>query len=176
MGERTSGVEQSELPANGTQPAPIAPPETVQQLGSEIAALRVDLDGLVAELDRRRHEVFDLRLQARRHARGIALTIIGLVGAAAGFVWMGTWRARRQDRLASRAGRFGQGLSRMIDQPEHVAAGPTVPAKIMMVAANAAVAVFIKKVLEYAVASTMDRQRRRDHAAAPTVDQPRTVV
>ena len=44
------------------------PRETALELGEEIVAVRQDLDMLLAEADRRRHEVMDVRLQLRRHA------------------------------------------------------------------------------------------------------------
>ncbi len=89
-------------------------------------------------------------------------TLRAVAGAAARFVCIGFWRARRRDRLASKADRLRQALSRIIDQPERVAAEPTVPAKIMTAAPNTAVAVIIKKVLERGAAHLMDGQRRGD--------------
>ncbi len=79
-----------------------SPRETTRQLDGEIAALREELAGLVAELDRRRHELLDLR----------------------------------------------EAFSRMLAKPERVAAEQTVPTKIFIAAANAAVATAIKKVVE----------------------------
>jgi hypothetical protein len=43
------------------------PRETALELGEEIVAVREDLDVLLAEADRRRHEVMDGRLQLQRH-------------------------------------------------------------------------------------------------------------
>ena len=72
----------------------------------EIDALRDQLDGIVGELDRRRHEAFDVRLQLRRHRTAVAT--VGVVAAAlvvSGFV---AWRnaRRRQDRLLVHLGRL----------------------------------------------------------------------
>jgi hypothetical protein len=46
MGERTSGL-------NGSSRA------SIEELGSEIASVREELDTLLGELDRRRHEALD---------------------------------------------------------------------------------------------------------------------
>ena len=48
-------------------------PEHVSRVSGEIAMLRSEIGSLVGELDRRRHELFDLRLQARRHPVGLAI-------------------------------------------------------------------------------------------------------
>jgi hypothetical protein len=59
----------------------------------EIESIRGDLDVLVRELDRRRHEALDWRRQVRRHRRGIAFAT-GMAGVALlGLVW---WSARRR--------------------------------------------------------------------------------
>jgi hypothetical protein len=99
----------------------------------------------------------------RRHAPGIAVTAVAFVGAAAGFVWLGVWRARRRQRLAARAGRLRLAVSRLIEHPERVASEPTMAAKIITAAANAAVAALIKKTLERVVAETMARPRPAAH-------------
>jgi hypothetical protein len=57
MGERTPGLETN---------SDASPRAVVEELGSEVAGVREELDTLLAELDRRRHEVFDVRLQLRR--------------------------------------------------------------------------------------------------------------
>ena len=45
------------------------PQQHVQRVAGEIDTLRGELGALVAELDRRRQELFDLGLQVRRQAR-----------------------------------------------------------------------------------------------------------
>ena len=135
-----------------------SPRETTRQLDGEIAALREELAGLVAELDRRRHELLDIKLQAKRHALEMALTGTALVATAAGFVWLGAWRARRRQSIRSRAGRLREALSRVLARPERVAAEPTVPTKIFTAAANAAVATALKKVVERGLQGALKRK------------------
>ena len=125
----------------------ISPRENSRQLEGEIAMLRDELAGLVAELDQRRHELTDIKLQARRHVAGVTLTGVGLVTSAAGFVWLAAWRARRRRTTMARMGRLREAVSRMADRPERVAAETGAPAKILTAAVNAAVAIAVKKIL-----------------------------
>jgi hypothetical protein len=161
MGEGTTRIDDTSTARNNGRT--LAAPEATKALEAEIAVVREELGELVAEMDRRRHEALDIRRHLRRHAVEITLTTIGLVGAATGFVWLGMWRARRRERLTSQADRLRRAMTRMMDRPERVAAEPTVPAKIVTAATNAAVATLIKKVLDRAVQHAMDSGR--DHSA-----------
>ena len=140
----------------------LSPRESSRQLEGEIAMLRDELGGLVAELDRRRHELTDVKLQAKRHALGTTLTAVGLLASAAGFVWLGAWHARRRRTTTARIGRLREAVSRMVERPERVAAEPSVPAKILTAAATAAVATAMKKVLERALRYVLRSRAERD--------------
>ncbi len=97
MGERTSRLELSSND-HKTPPAPAASPdETVRHLALEIASLREELGGLVAELDRRRHDLLDVRLQARRHAVTASAVVVVLIGAVWGLVRLRVWRVRKRE-------------------------------------------------------------------------------
>jgi hypothetical protein len=65
------------------------------EIERQIHAIRDDLDGLVGELDRRRHEALDWRLQASRHRRPL-LVAVGVVGVGIG--GYATLRRRRRRR------------------------------------------------------------------------------
>jgi hypothetical protein len=130
------------------EPTPRAITET---LGAEISVVRDELDGLVAELDRRRHDAFDVRHQLERHAFAVTLTALALVATAAGGVWLSVWRQRRRARLPARVGRLQHAIARMTEHPERVTAEPTMIGKIVTATANAAVAALVKKLLERAV-------------------------
>jgi hypothetical protein len=138
MGERTPSLDASSNSRESQAPRAVA-----EAVGGEIAVVREELDTLLGELDRRRHEALDVPLQLRRHAFGISLTILALVFTATGSVWLTLWRRRRTERLGARAGRLRQAVSRMTEHPERVAAEPTVAGKIAVAAANAAVAVLV---------------------------------
>jgi hypothetical protein len=186
MGERTTGLNQAPRsldamvePTNGAGGVAESPRETVRQLAGQITKLRDDLGGLVTELDRRRHEALDVKLQIRRNAREITFTSVALIGVAAGSVWLNIWRHRRRKRVSARVGRLQQAMSRMIERPERVAAEPTVTMKIITAAANAAAATLIKKVLERVVQQVMDRRQLAaddTSPACPVQPKPRSAA
>jgi hypothetical protein len=134
-------------------------------LGGEVAVVREELDVLLAELDRRGHELLDVRLQVRRHAVGTALALLALTGAAAGAVWLSTWRHRRQRSPSARAERLREALARMTEHPDRVAAAPTMAGRILTAAASAAVASLVRRGLEQGVPRLL--ARRRDGGSAP---------
>jgi hypothetical protein len=144
MAERTPGLSTNHESRSDHR----SPRAAVEELGGEVAGVREELDTLLSELDRRRHEALDVPLQLRRHAFGAGLTAMALVAAAAGSVWLAVWRRRRRARLSAKAGRFYHALSRMTEHPERVATEPSIPKKIATAAANVAVAALVKKVLE----------------------------
>jgi hypothetical protein len=132
------------------------------QIEGEIAEIRGHLDQSLAELDRRRHEATDVKLQIRRHpaavavAGGIVLLLLGGVGYA-------IWAARQRERPVNKAKRLRLALSRMIDEPQKVAkAEPTVPEKILAAAGTAAATILTKKIIERA----MNEAGRKEPARA----------
>jgi hypothetical protein len=117
---------------------------------------------MVVEIDRRRHELTDVRLQVRRHAVGVTVTDVALIAAVAGAVWLGMERRARQQGLLGRMARLRQAVGHMIDRPERVAAEPTVMGKILTAAGTAAVATLVKKGLDRAAQSVLDGRGSRD--------------
>ena len=99
--------------------SPTFPRAAARQLDGEIAALREELGSLVGELDRRRHEALDVKLQARRHAGGLTVSGVALVAAASGLRWL---TFRRHQPMVSKAGKVGEALSRILHRPARVAA------------------------------------------------------
>ena len=138
----------AQVGADGSARPGSSPRENVRRLEGEIAVLRDELAGLVAELDRRRHELTDIKRQARRHAVGAALTGTGLLMSAAGFAWLSAWRRRQRSKATARMEHLREAVSRMVARPDRVAAKPGIPAKILTVAAHAAGAIAIKKILQ----------------------------
>jgi hypothetical protein len=106
----------------------------VRALDEETGAVRRQLDDLLMELDRRRHEALDWRLQIRRHGRAIALAAGGIAAAATLIVAVYRARARRQATLAARLSeisdrgdRLRRALARIIEDPDRLA--PDEPAR-----------------------------------------------
>ena len=102
MGEGTVDVT-ANTPARGDGAEGEA---TERAIEHDIDRLRDRLDGMVGELDRRRQEAFDVRLQLRRHST--AVTTAGVVAGVlvvAGFV---AWRnaRRRQNQLLVHLGQL----------------------------------------------------------------------
>ena len=141
--------------------------DTVHELGSEVAHVRDELDVLLGEFDRRRHEVLDVPLQLRRHALGTGLTVLAFTLAAAGSVGLAMWRRQRRERIRARTGRLYQAIARMNEHTERVAE-PTILAKIVPAAASAAVAALVKKLLERGVTALANG--RADRPAMPAVN------
>jgi hypothetical protein len=156
MGERAPGVERmtAERPDARTTSR-----EMSQRLGAEIAIVREELNVLLAELDRRRHDLLDVRLQLRRHAKGTALTTLALVGVAAGAVWLSVGRRRRGRRLTADAGRLPGAISGVTEQPGRATAAATMAGKVVTAAASAAVASLVRKALEHAVRRLLEPKR-----------------
>ncbi len=94
--------------------------DTERALESDIERLRSELGAMVEELDRRRHDAFDVRLQLRRHA-GLVAAVAGgaVVLLVAGLVaW--TSSRRRQDRLLVRLQHLGRAVAIMARHPERL--------------------------------------------------------
>ena len=140
----------------------------VVALGSEATAAREQLDGLVAELRRRRDELMDWRTQLRRHRRGLTLVLGGVVAIAAAGLAVQVARSRRQAGLAARvaeltdkAERLGRALGRVPDDPDRLA--PAAPPKSRWAAVPAAlsVALPVVRVLLPHLAAALARPSRR---------------
>jgi hypothetical protein len=136
----------------------ISPREAVRQLDGEIARLREELSGLVAELDRRRHEALDIKLQVKRHGLQTALTAAALLTVGAGFVWLAAWRQRRGDTLHSRWGRLRGTVARALGGQVEAPA-PSLGKKVLTVAASAGIAAVVRKVLGRGMEMAWDRTR-----------------
>lgn len=134
------------------------PFDVVHRTEDDIDSLRRDLGRLVSELDRRRHELLDVRGQLRKHPRvvigaaaGAALLLGGLVAVAVG-------NRRRHARPSVRAAEARRALARLLDHPDRVAAEPSMGAKIATAAGVAAGAVVARRLAERLVARTMPRR------------------
>jgi hypothetical protein len=135
------------------------PRKVARELETEITEIRTRLDRSLAELDRRRHELTDVRLQVKRHpmvAVAAGLTVLALVGGVAYTVWA----ARQRNRPVSKARRLRHALSRMIEEPHKVAKSePTVPEKILAAAGTAAATILVKKLMERALDAAGQEKR-----------------
>ena len=154
MGEGTDRVNQRH--ANGE------PRKAARELETEITEIRSRLDRSLAELDRRRHELTDVRLQVKRHplvAAAAGATLLAIVGGVAYAVWA----SRQRNKPISKARRLEHALSRMIDEPHKVAKSePTVPENILAAAGAAAASILVKKLIERAFTLSSETRRSPD--------------
>jgi hypothetical protein len=125
-------------------PVPPPPAEKAAELEKEIEGIRGKLDGMVGELDRRRHELFDVKAQLRRHAVPLVAVAVALLGIAGGGIALGLSRRRRQQRLGARLTRLQEAMRRMIAKPNQVATTPGVGQKIAGAGGAAAASIVVK--------------------------------
>jgi hypothetical protein len=115
-----------------------------REIEREIEGLRARLDRTLAELDRRRRELTDVKAQVRQHpaALGAAGGVLALTAAG---VFMLVMRVQeRRSRPIQRARRFRTAVERAVEKPNRVAREPAIWEKILA-AVGAAVAVALTK-------------------------------
>jgi hypothetical protein len=144
MGQRTAGVAA----------------EAPREIEREIEHLRARLDRSLAELDKRRHELTDVKLQIRRHP-GVVAGVGGVLALAIGGIAFAVVRAQRPERLPARAHRFRIALGRAVDHPERVARGDAPWWEKILAALGTTIAVSVAKKL-------LDRAWSKSHVK-PTV-------
>jgi hypothetical protein len=115
---------------------------------AEVDAVRNELTTLVAELDRRRHELFDVRLQLRRHVLPVVLTTVVGAAALAGAVALGIRRSRYRRTLPVRGRRVREAVGRLLDHPERVGTEPTVVERIAATAGSTLAVYLVKLTLD----------------------------
>jgi hypothetical protein len=121
-----------------------------RKLEREIEHLRTRLDRSLAELDRRRHELTDLKLQLRRHPQ-VALGAGVVLLALAGGVVFAVWRAHKRAELPGKARRLRLAIGRAVDKPHKVARGEAPAWEKILAAVGTTIAVSLtKKLIERA--------------------------
>jgi len=110
-----------------------------EELEREVEGVREGTTDIVGELDWRSHEVFDWRMQLRRHAAPIMFTGLGLLVVAVGKKALSARRERRNNRPLAKARRMREALARMIAHPELVAQPrPSIANRALAAAVSAA--------------------------------------
>ena len=150
MGERTNGVS----PADGE-------PGASGRIDQEISTLRQELGDLVGELDRRRREAFDIRLQLRRHPVAASLAGLALAALLGGAIAAAVHDARRRRRTSYKARQLKVAVRRMMRHPERVGRGEPPPSeKILAAVVTTAATLLVKRALERAVPRPQQRQEQ----------------
>jgi hypothetical protein len=127
------------------------PHADVGRVSGEIDTLRNELGGLVAELDRRRHEAFDLGLQIRRHPLLVAAVATMAALALGGALALAVRTRRHRHRPTVRARETRRALARLFDHPDRVASEPSIPNRVGTALAVAVGTAIAKRLVARAV-------------------------
>ena len=125
-----------------------AEPRAPREIEREIEHLRTRLDRSLAELDRRRHELMDVRLQMRKHPQvfvGAGAVVVLMLGGVA----FAVYRSRKRQELPAKAKRLRIAIGRAVDAPENVARGdPPVWQKIAAAVGTTIAVSLTKKLID----------------------------
>lgn len=125
-----------------------------EALVRDIDANRARLVEVVSELDARRREIMDPRLQFRRHRGAIVTGAIGFLAFVGTTIYLVVRRQQLRQRPVAKARRLRAAMARMIDRPEAVAEpSPSIRNEALAAAASGASLVMAKKLAERIVAS-----------------------
>ncbi len=137
-----------------------SPQQQVQRVSGEIDALRGELGALVAELDRRRQELFDLGLQVRRHPVAVAVAAAATALVLGGLLAL-TVRGRRERRRPTvRAREARRALARLLERPDRIGVQPGTAQTILAAAGAAAGTALAKRMVARYVAVARPAPRR----------------
>jgi hypothetical protein len=119
-----------------------------RRIEGRIESLRSELGDLVGELDRRRREALDLRLQIRRHPVAVAIAGIVVASVVGSLFAIAVHGRRVRRRPLEKARRAREAMHRLMDDPEHMARQSTVGEKFLAAAGTAAATLLVKRVLD----------------------------
>ncbi|HEY7375601.1 MAG TPA: hypothetical protein VIF57_25815 [Polyangia bacterium] len=119
--------------------------EEVDRLQHEVDGIRGNIGALMRELNQRRHDAVDLKLQLHRHPARLVIAGVAVLALVAGGIAYVVARMRRRRSIKGRVLRLREALHRISAHPERVAERkPTVSRKVLA-AGGSAVATAIGK-------------------------------
>jgi hypothetical protein len=122
------------------------PQPTGLELNVEMVRRR--LDATIRELDRRRHDALDIKLQLRRHALPVIAGLVVLVAGVTSLTLLLLRRRGNRKRLLPKMQRLRQAVARMVEKPDRVAReNPNVARKIATAAGTTAATMLAKKLM-----------------------------
>jgi hypothetical protein len=114
------------------------------ELQKEVLAARAGLDRLVGELDRRRHALFDVRGQLRRHPVPLILGVLAVATAIGGTIALIVARRRRHNAWPRRVQRLRRSIAAAIRHPDRNHDEPSARHKIGVAGGTAAASMLAK--------------------------------
>ena len=131
-----------------------SPENEVDSLEHEVDRIRNNIGELVRELNHRRHEALDLRLQFREHAGRLVLVGVAVAALIAGTIALSVARIRRRRSIKTRVTRLRDALRRIAAHPERVAERqPNVPRKVLAAGGSAIASALGKKLAKRLVSA-----------------------
>jgi hypothetical protein len=122
------------------------------RIEQDITSVRVEIGALIDELDRRRRELFDVRLQMKRHPMATGVAGVAVAALLGGAVAMLIYNTKRKKRASYKAKQLRVAFGRMVEHPERVARGEPPPGeKILAAIGTAAATLLVKRLMERAV-------------------------
>ena len=120
--------------------------EEVDALERDVDRIRNNIGELIRELNYRRHEAFNLRLQFQRHASRVILAGAAMFAVVAGAIALAVARRRRQRSIGARVTRLRAALRRISAHPEQLAGRqPSVSRKVAAAGGSAVASVLGKR-------------------------------
>lgn len=141
----------------------------VNRVAGEIDGLRSELGSLVAELDRRRQALLDVRTLARRHPVAVAVAAGVVALALGGLVALVARNQRRQRRPSVRLREARRALARLLDHPDRVAAEPPLANKVLAAIVTTAGTLAAKRLVDRWMGAAAQQPRRPRTSAATIV-------
>jgi len=113
---------------------------STEQLRHDVDLTRQELGSLLGQLDRRRRELLDWRLQLSRHPAAASVTIALLFLALTGTLTLLASRVRRRARPSAKLRRLRWALGRVLEEPELIVRGESSLASKMLAEAGTTLA------------------------------------
>ena len=129
-------------------------PASVETLEDDVDRIRQNIGELIRELNHRRRDAFDLKVQFQQHAVRLVLVGAAVVAMVAGAIALALSRRRSRRTLRARAGRFGKALRRIIAHPETLGErAPSIPRKAAAAGGSAVASVLGKRLAQRLVSA-----------------------
>jgi prefoldin subunit 5 len=121
------------------------------EIEREIESVRMRLDRSLAELDRRRHQLMDVKLQVRKHPQAVMIAG-GVVVLLVGVGWLAARSAHKAaEDPRRRAKRLKKATRRAMEHPERVAQNPPLWQKIAASVGTTIAVAVTKRLLDRAL-------------------------